>query len=713
MKLMIVESPNKCKKIAEYLGAGWMVKASVGHIRDLPQKDLGVDVENRFRPAYVISEGKHKVVKDLQAAAAKADEVWLATDPDREGEAIAYHIRTVLGLKDNYKRVTFNEINKGSIQKALASPRKLNMQMVAAQETRRILDRLVGYTVSPALQAQSSAGMSAGRVQSPAVRLVVDREREIQGFTPQDHYTAVITLDNGLEMKLDTKPLQNAEGLVTDPAIIDAILHPLSDVIITKAATEPKQVNPKPVFTTSELQQVASTKLGLSPDQTMKQAQSLFEAGRITYHRTDDPNLSDDGWAMIAAYLESQGIPVSPERRKWKAKDANAQEAHEGIRPTSMTDEPGQGDTDQLYRLIYERAMAAVTVNGVDISTQVIAKATLDLDVPVEFKASGKVVETMGWRQLMTIEVAESKDTQLKCVPDVDQVCAVAAKSRKDQVTTPPARYTEASLVKELEKRGIGRPSTYATIFVNVFRRQYLEVGKGRQITPTPLGVAVVDALMSMEFMDYDYTANLESQLDQMVEGRLKLLDVVGPAYQQIVDDLPKVSVNQSSISQFEQGTQEACIQCGHPIKRLPKKSNPKQFFWVHVDEAHAEGCEKFIDDMRGKPYMADLQSHQCKLCNGDLERAYSKAKNRHFWVHKDDSDCAKRTYQDRSGKPVLDALPCPGCGFALVRRKKKNKNPKTGKFEHFWVHIDADHVEGCEQFIDDQIGKPALKSSL
>ena len=710
MQLMIVESPNKCKKISKILGAGWVVKASVGHIRDLPTKELGVDPENNFRPAYVVSEGKYKVVSDLKAAAASASVVWIATDPDREGEAIAYHIRTVLGLKDNYKRITFSEITEKAIKSAINNPRKLDMPMIAAQETRRSLDRLFGYIASPELQKQSSAGMSAGRVQSPTVGLVVDRERAISSFVSRNHYGAEITLENGLTLKLDTKPFQDEDGLVQDSSVIDDELNSFTQVTIVTAEAKEKHIGPKPPFTTSELQQVASTKLGFSPDQTMKLAQKLFEDGRITYHRTDDPNLSDDAWQMIADYLEAEGIPKSDKRRKWKAKDANAQEAHEGIRPSDIADTPS--GTDKLYRLIYERALAAVAADGIDFVTQVVATPVRDTGEPTQYKASGKVVQAQGWRELITIETGESKDKELPCVPEVNEVCQVAEAGRLDQVTKPPARFTEATLVKELEKRGIGRPSTYASIFSTVFRRQYLEVGKGRQITPTALGCAVVDVLQPLEFMNYEYTANLEEQLDRMAQGQLKLIDVARPAYDQLLADLPKIKVNQEQISAFETEGQENCPKCGNAIKRLPRKDNPKKFFWVHASEDHGEACEKFIEDMSGKPYFADLVTHTCRLCGGELERRYSKDKKSHFWAHAAQSNCAKRFYDDRSGKPVLDAQKCPGCQQPIKRLKSKNKDAKTGKFSYFWVHINGAHADVCEKYINDEKGKPTVKSA-
>ena len=694
MKLMIVESPTKCKKISGYLGQGWVVKASVGHVRDLPKKELGVDPDNRFRPSYVVSEDKQRVVRDLQTAAKNAEEIWLAMDPDREGEAIAYHLRTVLGLGDNYQRVTFSEITKAAITASLAKARKLDTSQIAAQETRRILDRLFGYLVSPALQQQTDISMSAGRVQSPTVGLVVDRERSIQNFEERRHYGAEITLENGLVLKLDSKPYKNDEGLILEAGIIDALLSSIDVVTVVLSESTEKHVRPKPPFTTSDLQQTASSKLGLSPDQTMKLAQKLFEAGRITYHRTDDPNLSDEGWKLVENYLVDEGIAVSDQRRKWKAKDTNAQEAHEGIRPTAMTDQAASDEpTEKLYRMIWERTVASVAADGIDLVSRVVV-------VPVgeskpEFKVSGKVLRDSGWRDLLTVETASTDDNELPVLPPAESKHKVVERVRLDLVTKPPSRFTEATLVKELEKRGIGRPSTYASIFANVFRRGYLELAKGRQIHPTPLGSAVRDALSDLQFMDYEYTAELEHQLDQIAKRELKLLDVVEPAYKQLLSDLPKVQLDKSLVNEFAQSNTEPCPRCSQPLKRLAKKDS-NQFFWVHVSESN---CDQFIEDVNGRPYVSDLAEHRCPLCGDLLKREYSKKSSKHFWAHATKEACAKMFYDDRSGKPVLDALLCPKCKKPIKRlASKKGKG-------HFWVHIDG--AGDCVAYIDDKRGKP------
>jgi len=710
MKLMIVESPNKCKKISQILGAGWIVKASVGHIRDLPSKELGVDVENRFNPSYVVSEGKQKVITDLKNAAAKSSEVWIATDLDREGEAIGYHLRVVLGLKDNYKRVAFDELTEAAIKKELSNPRKLDLPMVAAQETRRILDRLFGYIVSPELQKQSSVGMSAGRVQSPTVKLVVERDREVKAFIPKAHYGAEITLDNGLSLKLDTKSLQDEQGLILEASIVDLILSKLKSVQITVAESNPKNISPKPPFTTAELQQVASSKLDFMPDQTMGLAQKLFEEGRITYHRTDAPNLSDEAWQMIGDFLDSEGIAKSEERRTWNAKDKNAQEAHEGIRPSSMTDKPaGTEDKEKLYRLIYERSQAAVAADGIDLVTNV---AGTDIDNPKSvFTTSGKVVQNQGWRDLITLETGETKDNELSYLPKMGDVAEVTEKERLDQKTKPPATFTVASLGKEMEKRGIGRPATYASIFSNMFRREYLSV-KGKKIFSTSLGCAVVDALSSLEFMDYDYTSDLELQLDQIAQGNLKLFDVVNPAYHQLISDLPRIHIDQSQIQTHESENQESCPKCSKAIKRIRKKSNPKQFFWAHVGEPGE--CSQFIDDLRGKPYFDDLQTFNCPLCNGALERRYSSKNKSHFWVHKTESQCPNQFFDDKSGKPAIkDIAECPSCNHGVKRLKSKEKDKNSGKFSFFWVHINRAHTEGCKNSFPDEKGKPFLKEKV
>lgn len=698
MKLMIVESPNKIKKIQPILGDGWIVKASVGHIRDLPKDELGVDPDNKFRPTYRISEGKSNVVSGLKAAASKASEVWIATDPDREGEAIAWHIKAVLKLND-YKRVTFNEVTKKAINAAIANPRKIDMRMVQAQEARRIIDRLFGYIVSPELSQKSGAALSAGRVQSPTVRLIVDRERAIIGFEPKDHYGASITLDNGLSLKLDTKPWQDDEKLVQDRQLIERVLDGLSQVKITRSECNDKSVNPKPPFTTSELQQVASAKLGISTTDTMKHAQSLFEAGLITYHRTDDPNLSDDAWQMISDHLEGQGIEVSDSRRKWKSKDGS-QEAHEAIRPSNLNHEPsGSSDEDRLYRLIYERSLAAVAACAIDAVTSITATGST-AEGEANFSVSGTVQKCAGWRNLITLEKGSDKEEapKLSAIPALDDVCFVTEKNVIDQVTKAPARFTEATLIKELEKREIGRPSTYASILSNVFGRQYLSFEKGRKIIPTDLGCAVVDALMPFEFLDLSYTADLEKQLDVIADGGVHPGTVIDPAYRQLMSDLPSLVIDAGLLAQHLSENTVECPKCAKPLVKKTKKDNARQYFFVHLNQEDGDQCTSFVECVNGKPYFAELTNHSCPICQGKLKRIFSSNKKKHFWVHDNDAKCGLNVFDDGRGKPLIkDFSPCPKCGKAAKRMESKQNK---GNF--FWVHV-GDKGD-CEQFLGDDL---------
>jgi DNA topoisomerase-1 len=558
MKLMIVESPNKVRKIKAILsalgpgagGGSWDVAASVGHIRDLPVKELGLAMPG-YVPQYELSGRGADVVKTLRARAAKAEQVYLATDPDREGEAIAWHLVQALKLKDA-QRVSFDAITPEVIRKALERPRSVDAQLVHAQEARRVLDRLVGYQVSPVLSRQTGRrGLSAGRVQSPAVRLVVEREREIAAFRETRHFGAELLFDgNAWRAQWETAPFLKKDeknGDPDDPArkyILDEALAARAAAcrecrVVSSGNRVAKQAPPPP-FTTSTLLQAASVRLHWKPEVTAGVAQRLFEAGLITYHRTDSQNMSAEALREVRGYAEKRGLPVPASARQFRAR-SGAQEAHEAIRPTHFADEQAGEDGQQqaLYRLIWQRAVASQLADAEWSVNTTRLEAKGESEGKAEtftFKAEGRVLLKPGWLALTARDEAEEdedKDGE-SCgrVPVLEPGAPVRAEDGRvlHKKTQPPARYTQASLIKKLESLGIGRPSTYPSILKNVMARGYLEEEK-RLLRPTELGCVVIDALSArFSFVEYAFTRDLEQQLDDIAEGKAQYLPVVSAA---------------------------------------------------------------------------------------------------------------------------------------------------------------------------------------
>jgi len=560
MKLMIVESPNKVKKIKEILGAGWDVAASVGHIRDLPVKVLGITMPG-YQPQYELSERGADVVKTLRARAARADQVYLATDPDREGEAIAWHVAEALKLKKP-QRVSFDAITPEVIRKALERPRTLDLNLVHAQEARRVLDRLVGYQVSPILSRQAArSGLSAGRVQSPAVRLVVDREREIEVFVEVRHFGAELSFDgNSWRAQWETGPYlkksaADPEGkYILDETLATRAAACRACTVLTSSNRISKQPPPPP-FTTSTMLQAASIRFRWKPDQTAQVAQRLFEAGLITYHRTDSQNFSKEAVKEVRGYAAGRGLPLPPAGRTWRTR-GNAQEAHEAIRPTHFAAEHAGEDADQrqLYTLIWERAVASqladaewsVNTTRLEAKKSVTAKKGGKKDAETfTFKAEGRVLVVQGWKALTAKDDADEEDEggdgeSCGKVPVLPVGAAVLAESGKVlyKKTQPPPRYSQAGLIKKLETIGIGRPSTYPAILKNVQTRGYLEDDK-KYLRPTELGLLVVDALVKrFSFLEFAFTRDLEQQLDEIAEGRAEYLTVVSAADERLQGEL-------------------------------------------------------------------------------------------------------------------------------------------------------------------------------
>ncbi|HEX5774479.1 MAG TPA: type I DNA topoisomerase [Candidatus Paceibacterota bacterium] len=541
-KLLIVESPAKARTIQQYLGKEYEVLASVGHVRDLPKSNKdAVDIEGGFIPRYVITPGKLEVIERIKKAAAKADEIYLATDPDREGEAISWHIKEAVGLKKP-QRVVFHEITKQAVEEALTHPRTIDENLRQAQEARRVLDRLVGYDLSGLIWKKVRYGLSAGRVQSPALRILAEREREIQAFIPETYFT----IDALFGAKSESFPAACVEQPSTKEEA--GRIVSLGEKAVWKVATiaeRAEERNPRPPFTTSTMQQAASTRLGFSPSRTMRAAQKLYEAGHITYMRTDSVNLGQDAIAKLAGVVESSYGKDYVQIRAYKTESKNAQEAHEAVRPTEPARESAgaAGDEQQLYELIRTRALASQMAAAKVLRTGV--KAEADADIP-QFSANGSRVMFPGWLACDTR--ARGEDVELPKLSEGDPLDLKSLAATEKQ-TEPPNRYTEAGLIKELEKRGIGRPSTYASIMKTIQDREYVEK-TGRTLTPTATGM-VVSGFLEEHFADYisdSFTAEMEDELDEIARGergyKATLSEFYGPFAKAVhaKDKLPKAT---------------------------------------------------------------------------------------------------------------------------------------------------------------------------
>jgi len=550
MKLVIVESPSKAKTIEKYLGKDFLVRSSVGHIRDLPKNNKdAIDIEHGFRPRYVISPDKTKVIAELSKYAKKADEIYLATDPDREGEAIAWHLQEVLKekLKDALpptKRVRFYEITEQAVKEAIAQRAEIDVDLKKAQEARRVLDRLFGYTLSELIWKKVRYGLSAGRVQSPALRILMEREREIRAFQPETYYL----LEGDFSAKNIPQMLLSASKEIWDIEEVLAITEKAKKgewVVREIKETEAKR-NPKPPFTTSTLQQLASTRLGFSPSRTMRAAQALYQAGHITYMRTDSTRLSDTAITSLARFIEEKYGKAYLHITHYKTKSKNAQEAHEAIRPTKIdTNVYGKTEDERaLYQLIFTRTLTSQMQSAKLLKRKLIANITTK-DIP-DFSTTGVKLLFPGW--LAADPYAKTEDV---LIPDVQEGEKLTLKEFRsiEKMTTPPHRYTEAGLIKELEKRGIGRPSTYASIMRTLVDRKYVE-REGRTLYPTDTG-DVVSSFLEEHFGKYiadNFTAQLEEQLDEIARGENEYVPVLEsfwkPFSQDVAakQDIPKLT---------------------------------------------------------------------------------------------------------------------------------------------------------------------------
>lgn len=636
--LVIVESPSKAKTIKKYLGKNYEVIASQGHIIDLPSSKLGVDVDNDFKPSYITMKGKAKIIKEIKDKAKKADKVYLATDPDREGEAIAWHLRNMLKIDEREKcRIEFNEITKDAVKKAINSPRTIDENLVNAQQGRRILDRIVGYKISPVLWKKVKKGLSAGRVQSVAMRIIMDREREIRKFKKQEYWTLEAKLLKGKEEILskfygNTKgkiELKNEEQVNEILKNIDKKEYKVVDIKVGE-----KKRNPAPPFTTSSLQQDASRKFGFSVKKTMMIAQRLYESGYITYMRTDSTRISNEARNMAKEYIVKKYGAKYYENRFYKTKK-DAQDAHEAIRPSDLSKssevyESFSKDEQKLYTLILNRFLAS------QMSTAIYDTKKITINVnDYIFITNGSQVKFDGFMVLYIESTDEaSSDDDIGILPDIEINDILKQKKliSEQKFTEPPARYTEASLVKTLEEKGIGRPSTYAPTISTLLDRVYIEKDK-KYLVPTQLG-EIVDDLMEKNFcniVDISFTANMEQNLDLVSENKIDYIKMLKEFYNPFIKNLEEVQDKIEKVKIPEQETDVKCELCGRNM--VIKQGRFGKFL----------ACPGYPECKNAKPLVESIDV-PCPNCGGKV--LIKKTKNRrNFYVcenntNKEDSKC-------------------------------------------------------------------------
>ncbi|MEA5458473.1 type I DNA topoisomerase [Arcicella sp. LKC2W] len=577
--LVIVESPAKAKTIEGYLGKDFTVKSSYGHVRDLPKENDAIDIKNGFKPTYIISPEKIKVVNELKALAKSSDEVWLATDDDREGESISWHLKEALGLADNTKRIVFREITKKAIQNAIQNPRTIDVDLVNAQQARRVLDRLIGFELSPVLWSKVKKGLSAGRVQSVAVRIVVEREREIENFDSKSSFkiVALFNLKGGKVLQAELP--KNFETEAQAKTFLEKCIG--AEFKIKNLETKPAKKSPAPPFTTSTLQQEASRKLGYSVASTMSYAQKLYEAGKISYMRTDSTSLSEDAVQNATAAITAAYGAEFVQNRVYKTKDENAQEAHEAIRPTDFSANTAGSDLKEkrLYELIWKRAIASQMADAqLERTTATVSISTTSEDLV----AQGEVIKFEGFLKVY-LEGKDDEDDEenSKMLPplNIGQILDLDLMKGTERFSRPPARYTEASLVKALEEKGVGRPSTYAPTISTIIKREYVvkedRDGKERsfkemvlknntitekvnketygteksKLFPTSVGMVVNDFLVDnfKNVVDFKFTADVEDEFDEIAKGKIEWSEMIGNFYQgfhQTIEDSKGVDRN-------------------------------------------------------------------------------------------------------------------------------------------------------------------------
>ena len=733
--LVIVESPSKAKTIGKYLGPGYEVVASMGHVRDLPKSKLGVDVEHGFQPDYQPIKGKEETITALKKAAKKSGKVYLATDPDREGEAISWHLKELLNIPDEKTyRVTFNEITKKVVNESIAAPRAIDQNLVDAQQARRILDRIVGYELSPLLWKKIRRGLSAGRVQSVATRLVVEREEEIRAFQPQEYWAIQVDLERvrpnlggfqamfyGREKKMELHSQEEAEAIVAEVSAA-----PFS---VSKVKRQEKLRNPAPPFTTSTLQQEASRKLNMTPARTMSIAQQLYEGvditgegtvGLITYMRTDSLRLSEEAIAAAKGFIETrygkQYYP--PQARHYKTK-GSAQDAHEAIRPSDVNLVPDEIKKDltseqyKLYKLIWSRFLACQMASAVYDSVSIEAQSA-----GYTFRASHSELKFSGFTAVYEEGKDDEDEAPQSPLPDLKEGEDLDLKKadKQQHFTQPPARYSEATLIRALEEKGIGRPSTYAPTISTILNREYV-VKEGRALRPTPLG-EVVTGLMKDKFQDIvdpTFTAQMEEELDKVEEGSVDWKKVLSAFYDDFEAELHKAEqeLDGERIKVPDEVSEEICPQCG---RNLVIKSGRFGRFLACPGWPECDFTMPLVVEMPGK----------CPKCGGRLLKRTGKSKKTgkqytyYCCEHLNSKDESRRCDFMTWDVPVKDN--CPVCGWTMFKKSGRGfKKPfcineqcsnftpeeKRGGWKKKTEEADAPAQEG-----EESTKKPADKKS-
>ena len=635
-KLIIVESPAKANTIKKFLGGSTKVVASMGHIRDLPKSKLGVDIEHDFEPEYINIRGKGDLIKSLKKDAKTAKKVYLATDPDREGEAIAWHLANILNdEKNKITRVTFNEITKNAVQSAIKSPRDIDQNLVDAQQARRVLDRIVGYKISPVLWKKVKRGLSAGRVQSVAVKLIVDREEEIEKFIPEEYWNIYVDLLKEKTKKTFEARLANKNGKkfeIHSKEEADEVLKSLeaAKYIVTDVKKGEKKKNPAPPFTTSTMQQEASRKINFTLKKTMSVAQGLYEGvklpnghtGLITYMRTDSTRISDEARTAAKNYVVKTYGEKFYENRYYRA-NKDAQDAHEAIRPAHIELTPDDikqylsNDQYKLYRLIYNRFMASQMASAVYDTMQVTIKAD-----EYDLKASGQNLKFKGFMTLYIEGTDEKVEEQEGMLPNLEKNEELEKQKirPKQSFTEPPARYTEASLVKALEEKGIGRPSTYSPTITTILERRYIKKEQ-KQLVPTELG-RIVNKILTENFTDIvneEFTANIESRFDKISEGNEAWKNVIREFYATFIKEVEKAQIELEHVEIKDEESDVICENCGR--KMVYKVGRYGRFL----------ACPGFPECKNTKAIVEEIKA-PCPVCGGKVIVKKSK-RGRKFYV--------------------------------------------------------------------------------
>ena len=644
-KLIIVESPAKANTIKKFLGGNTKVVASMGHIRDLPKSKLGVDIEHDFEPEYINIRGKGDLIKSLKTDAKKAKKVYLATDPDREGEAIAWHLSKILeDDKDKITRVTFNEITKSAVQKAIKEPRDIDLNTVDAQQARRVLDRIVGYKISPLLWKKVKRGLSAGRVQSVAVKLIVDRETEIENFIPQEYWNIYANLKDEKSKKEFEARFYGKNGKkqeINSKEQVDQILKDIEKAkyIVSEIKKGEKKRNPAPPFTTSTMQQEASRKLGFTLKKTMSVAQTLYEGvkiadrgtvGLITYMRTDSTRISEEARAAAKTHIVSTYGEEFYENRYYKT-SKDAQDAHEGIRPTYSDIEPDSvknnlsKDQYKLYKLIYNRFMASQMKPAVYDTMAVNIKAN-----DYGFKANGQNLKFKGFMILYVEGTDEKEEQEAGMLPDLqeNQEVKLLKINPKQSFTEPPARYTEASLVKALEEKGIGRPSTYSPTITTILERRYIEKEQ-RQLVPTELG-KIVNKLLTENFADIvnvEFTAKIENEFDEIAEGKEKWKKTIREFYGPFKEELEKAEKELEHVQLVDEVSDVKCDKCGRMM--VYKYGRYGKFL----------ACPGFPECRNVKPIIETIDV-PCPKCGATVQVRKTKRKRNYYICENNPESC-------------------------------------------------------------------------